>query len=129
LQFYNPMTPDELRQQIELQVVEFIKAAMESGSMKEERAQQISDIVLHTLHPGMNFEELYRAIPKLDDNCPELSPLVLPILRDYENTVNKKALEGVVELIRQGQYDAAAKLGKQAINQEIKLEWHGSSDA
>jgi hypothetical protein len=123
------MTPDELRQQIELQVVEFIKAALESGVMKDDRAQQISDIVLNTLHPGMTFQELYRAIPKLDDNCPELSPLVLPILRDYENTVNKKALENVVELIRQGQFDAAAKLGKQAVNQEIKLEWHGSSDS
>jgi len=123
------MTPDELRQQIELQVVEFLKSAMESGAIKEDRAQQISDIVLHTLHPGMNFEELYRAIPKLDDNCPELSPLVLPILRDYESTVNKKALESVVELIRQGQYDAAAKLGKQVVNQEVKLEWHGSSNS
>jgi hypothetical protein len=123
------MTPDELRQQIELQVVEFLKTAMESGAMKEERGQQISEIVLRTLSPGMNFEELYRAIPKLDDNCPELAPLVLPILRDYENTVNKHAMESIVELIRQGQYDAAAKLGKQAVSQEIKLEWHGSSDS
>jgi hypothetical protein len=122
------MTPDELRQQIELQVVEYLKTAMDSGAVKEDRAQQISNIVLQTLQPGMNFEELYRAIPKLDDNCPELAPLVLPILRDYENTINKKALESVRELIRQGQFDAAAKLGKQAINQEIKLEWHGSSD-
>jgi hypothetical protein len=41
--------------------------------------------------------------------------------------VNKKAMESVRELIKQGQYDAAAKLGKRAVSQEIKLVWQGSS--
>jgi len=121
------MTPDELRQQIELQIVEFLKQAMDEGLMKEERAQQLSEIVLNTLHPGMTFEELYRAIPKLDDNAPEFSPIILPILRDYEKNINHKAMESVRELIRQGQYDAAAKLGKSVVNQEVKLQWTGSS--
>jgi hypothetical protein len=123
------MTPDELRQQIELQIVEYLKRALEAGTIQEDRAQQISAIVLATLHPGMTFEELYRAIPKLDDTATELAPLVLPILRDYEANVNQKAMEGVRELIRQGQFDAAAKLGKQAVKQEIKLEWTGSGQA
>jgi hypothetical protein len=121
------MTPDELRQQIELRIVELIKSRLANGSITEDRAQQISQYVLDALQPGMTFEELYRVIPKLDDSFPELSPVILPILREYEINVNKKAMQAVQELIRQGQYDAAAKLGKQTINQEIKLVWQGSS--
>jgi hypothetical protein len=123
------MTPDELRQQIELRIVEMIKNALASGAITEDRAQQISQYVLDTLHPGMDFEDLYRAIPKLDDNYPELSPVILPILKDYEEHVNHKAMEAVRDLIRQGQFDAAAKLGKQAVNQEVKLVWQGSGKA
>jgi hypothetical protein len=121
------MTPDELRQQIEMKVVEMIKARLANETITEERAQQISEFVLETLRPGMSFEELYRAVPKLDDMFPELSPIILPILKEYEANVNQKAMESIRELIRQGQYDAAAKLGKQAINQESKLVWQGSS--
>jgi hypothetical protein len=120
------MTPDQIRQQIELKVVEMIKAHLADGTMTEERAQTISQYVLDTLVPGSSFEELFKAIPKLDDTFQELSPIILPILEDYEKNVNKKAMQSVSELIRQGQYDAAAKLGKMAVNQEIKLEWTGS---
>jgi hypothetical protein len=120
------MTPDELRQKIELQVVELLKKSIEKGSMTEERAQQISQKVLDTLKPGMTFEELYKAIPRLDDTASELAPILVPILKEYEENVNKKALESVRELIRQGQYDAAAKLGKNVVNQNVKLTWQGS---
>lgn len=120
------MTPDDLRQQIELKVVEMIKAKLADGTMTEERSQELSQIVLDTLKPGMSFEELYRAIPKLDDNAPELSPIILPILRDYEQNVNKKAMEGVSDLIKQGQFDAAANLADRAIKQDVKLVWQGA---
>jgi hypothetical protein len=123
------MSPDEIRQQIEFKVVEMLKDAIGKGTLTEDRAQTISQHVLSTLQPGMSLEELYRAIPKLDDSFPELSPLILPILREYEENVNKKAMKSVGELIRQGQYDAAEKLGKRAVSQEIKLEWQGSAKA
>lgn len=120
------MTPDDLRQQIELKVVEMIKAKLAEGTMTEERSQEVSQIVLDTLQPEMSFEELYRAIPKLDDNAPELSPIILPILRDYEQNVNKKAMDNVSDLIKQGQFDAAATLADRTIKQDVKLVWHGS---
>lgn len=123
------MTPDELRQKIELQVVELLKKSIEAGVITEERAQAISQHVLSTLKPGMSFEELYKAVPKLDDRMPELAPITLPILREYEENVNKKALDTVRDLIKQGQFDAAAKLGKNVVNQEVKLTWSGSAKA
>jgi hypothetical protein len=120
------MTPDDLRQQIELQVVELIKAKLADGSMTEERAQQASQVVLDTLKPGMSFEELYRAIAKLDDTVQELAPVVLPVMQQYEQNIVQPIGKNVSELIRQGQYDAATNLAKKAIAQDVKLEWTGS---
>lgn len=120
------MSPDDIRQQVELQVVELIKAKLADGSMTEERAQQASQIVLDTLKPGMSFEELYRAIAKLDDTVQELAPVVLPIMQQYEDKIVKPIGQNVSELIRQGQFDAASNLAKKAISQDVKLEWTGS---
>lgn len=120
------MTPDELRQQLELKIVELIKSKLEDGSLTEDRAQAMSQMVLDTLQPGMSFEQLYRAVPKLDDTFPELSVVVLPVVREYEQSINQQALTGVRELIKQGQYDAASKLATRAITQDVKLEWRGS---
>lgn len=119
------MTPDDLRQQIELQVVELIKAKLGDGSMSEDRAQALSRIALETIKPGMSLEELVKAVAKLDDTAPELAPVVLPLMRDYEANVVKKIQSGVSNLIRHGQYDAAATLAKKAINQDVSLVWTG----
>ncbi len=121
------MTPDDLRQQIELKVVELIKVKLADGTMTEERAQQISQMVLDLLKPGMSFEELYKIVPKFDDQFSELSPIVLPIVRDYEERIVKEAQKGVQNLIAQGQYDSAVKLADSAIKQDVKLQWVGSS--
>ncbi|MCX6791991.1 MAG: hypothetical protein NT149_03055 [Candidatus Gottesmanbacteria bacterium] len=120
------MTPDDIRQQIELQVVDLIKKKLADGSMTEERAQQASQIVLDTLKPGMDYEELYRAVGKLDDVVAELAPVVLPIMEQYERDIVKPVQKNVTELIIQGQYDAATALAKKAISQDIKMQWTGS---
>ncbi len=120
------MTPDELREQVELEIVEFLKAKLESGEMTEARSQQISEQVLKILQPGMSFEALYKAIAKLDDTMSELSTIVLPYVREYEKTITGQALDSVRELIKQGQYDAAAKLGKKAASSDVELTWEGS---
>lgn len=123
------MTPDDLRQQIELKVVELIKEKLSDGTMTEERSQQISQMVLATLKPGMSFEELYKAIPTLDDAAQELSGIIVPALRDYEVNIAQKALSNVQEHIRLGEYDAAIALSKNVINQDVSLVWQGSGKA
>lgn len=120
------MTPDDIRQHIELQVVDLIKKKLDDGSMTEERAQQASQIVLDTLTPGMSYEELYQAVGKLDDVVAELAPVVLPFMKQYERDIVKPIGENVKELILQGQYDAATNLAKQAISQDIKIQRTGS---
>ena len=122
------MTPDDIRQQIELQVVELIKARTAEENMTDERSQAISQRVLDLLQPGMSLEALYKAISKLDDNAPELSPIIIPYLRDYEINVTKKAQEEIQRMIKEGQFDAAAKLAEKAINQDVQLVWEGRSN-
>lgn len=112
------MTPNDVRQEIELKVVELLKRLVEEGTMTEERSQQLAKLVLDILRPGMNWEELLKAIPKLDDTASELSPIILPYLRQYEEMVRNKATKQVSEYIRVGQYDAAIQLSKQVITQE-----------
>lgn len=117
------MSAEELRQTIELKVVELIKTKLNDGTLTEERSQQLSQTVLDLLVPGMSLEELHRAIPKLDDNAPELAPVILPILREYEQNIVQEATPAIRNLIKQGQYGTAANLSHKVINRDVKLVW------
>ena len=75
----------------------------------------------------MNFEELYSAVARLDDTVQELAPVIVPMLKQYEQEIVRPIEKNVTELIRQGQFDAATKLAKRAIAQDVKLEWTGSA--
>ncbi len=121
------MTADELRQRIEQQIVELVQTKLADGTLSEERSQAISALALELLRPGMSLDELYKAVPKLDDSFQELAPIVLPIVRDYEDHVVSQARKGVADLIKQGQYDAAVKLGQKVVSQDVKLEWQGAA--
>lgn len=120
------MTPDDIRQQIELKVVEFLKNKVNDGTMTEERSQQVAQRVLEVLVPDMSFEALYKAIPTLDDTCPEISFIIVPYLQEYEKEVTHKAQKSVSDLIQTGQYDSAVKLAKKVITQDVDLVWQGS---
>lgn len=119
------MSPDDIRQQLELKIVELLREKVDNEEMSEERRQQIAKIVLSLIKPGMTLEELYQAIPKLDDQCQELAPIILPYLRDYEQGVAKRAQAKIQELIDNGQYDQAVNLAESVIHQKVKLVWYG----
>lgn len=119
------MSPDDIRQKIELAVVEMIKTSLTEGVLTDERAQELSQIVLDTLRPGMSFQELFTAIARLDDTAPELSPIIVPYLKQYENEIAQKAEQNVRNLIKQGQFDAASKLAESVIKQNVRVVWTG----
>lgn len=120
------MSPDDLRQQIELKVVELIKEGLTSGKMTEAKSQEISRRTLEVLQPGIGFKELFKAVSKLDDTMPELSRVVYPIVKQYEDMVKNSAIPRVREYMRVGQWDAAVKLAKDAANGEVELVWRGT---
>jgi len=120
---------DELRKEIELEVVELLKTKLESGEITEKRAQQISEQVLSRLHEGMTYEELYSAISNLDNSMTELAVIVLPFVRDHEKQVQEQGVGALRELIKQGQYDAAAKLGRIISTSDSMTQWQGEGEA
>ena len=78
------MTPDDIREQIEADIVDLIKQKVEAEEMSEERAQTLAQMILERLKPGMSLEELYKTLPHLDDHFSEISRVIVPYLRDYE---------------------------------------------
>ncbi|HLD24353.1 MAG TPA: hypothetical protein VJB96_00330 [Patescibacteria group bacterium] len=123
------MSPDEIREHIEASIVDLIKQKVEAEEMSEDRAQQLAQIVLEKLKPGMSLEDLYKALPNLDDQFSEISHIIVPYLRDYEQGVAKPAVEQVSHLIKAGRYSEAQDLADRVIKQNVKLVWTGSSTA
>lgn len=123
------MTPDEIREKIEAQIVDLIKAKVEAEEMSEEHAQLLAQSILDKLKPGMSLEELYRALPHLDDGFTEISHIIIPYLRDYEQGVTQKAAKDIEILIREGKYKDAQTLADRVIKQDVKLVWTGSAKA
>ena len=119
------MSPDDVRQEIELKVVELIKAKLTDGTMTEERSRTLSKLVLDTLVPGMSWEALYKAIFTLDDLATELSPIVVPYAKEYETNVTQKATEMVKGYMRVGKFDAAVDLATKAIKNDLNVTWEG----
>lgn len=121
------MTPEDLRQKVELKAVEMIKQKLADGTMTEERSQAIAQHVLNSLKPNMSFQELYKAIFALDDMFGELCPVTLPIIREYEETITKQAQKAVSQLIAQGKYQEAETLAKQTVTGNLNIVWQASA--
>lgn len=122
-----PFTSDEVRQQIELRVVELIKIKLMDGTLTEDRSREISQHVLETLKPGMTFMDLFKALPTLDDGFSELAPVIIPYLKDYESHIVQKAREQAEEFLHTGKYDAAVRLSKDAIEYNLNVVFTASA--
>ncbi len=121
------MSPDDIREHIEADIVDLIKAKVEAEEMTEDRAQALAQTILDKLKPGMSLEELYKVLPHLDDQFSEISHIIVPYLRDYEKGVTKPAIAQVQSLIHSGNYKEAQELADRVIKQDVKLVWTGSS--
>lgn len=106
---------EELREFIEREVLIIIKDLAKVEGMTKEKIQSIARRTLELIRPGMNLDELYRNAVKLDDNCSELAPVVVMVMREYEEKYEKKALEQVTQLIKSKQFDQAGEMVKKVL--------------
>jgi len=106
---------DDFRKLIEIEVLKTIKKLAEEGNITKEKIQAIAKNTLDLIQEGMTLEELYRNAVKLDDNFPELSPVVFTIMKEYEEKYEKKALTQVSDLIKTGHYDEAQDMVKKVL--------------
>ena len=106
---------EELQKFIEKEVLKLIKNLAEKEGTTKEKVQNIAKRTLELIHPGMKLDELYLNAVKLDDNCSELAPIVVMVMREYEQKYEKKALEQVTQLIKSKQFDQAQDIVKKVL--------------
>lgn len=112
-------TTDEFRKMIEVEVLKIIKDLAEKGQTPQERIQEIAELTLNLIKPGMNLEDLYSNAVKLDDRHSELAPVVFKVMKEYEEVYEKNALTNVRELVKSGDYDQAQDMVKKVLKFKI----------
>lgn len=110
---------EAFRKFIEVEVLKIIKNSAEKESMPQERMQYIAQLTLDLIRPGMSLEELYKNAIMLDDQCSELAPIVLKVMKEYEEKYEKQALQIVSHLVKKGQYDQAQEMVKKVLQFKI----------
>lgn len=110
---------DELREFIENEVLKIIDKMTQQEDTTKEKIQGIARKSLELIRPGMKLDELYQNAVKLDDNCSELGPIVVLIMKEYEVKYAKKALTQVSQLIKNKQYDEAQNVVKKILTYKI----------
>ncbi|NTU74131.1 hypothetical protein HGB07_08385 [Candidatus Roizmanbacteria bacterium] len=106
---------DAFRHFIENEVLSIIKDLAEKGETTQERIQALAKRTLELIRPEMKLEELYTNAVKLDDDYSELGPIVIKIMKEYEEKYSKKALDEVSRLIKTGNYQGAQDMVKKVL--------------
>lgn len=109
----------EFRRFIEKEVIKIISDLAGKPNIDEKRIRGMAQITFDLIRPGMTLEQLYQNAVKLDDQYPELAPVVFKIMKEYEEKYEKKALEIVSQLIRQGQFDQAQAMIKKVLQFKV----------
>jgi hypothetical protein len=110
-----------IREKLQADVVALITEKLKAGEMSQERAQRIAQMILEKLPSSINYEELMRVVPKLDDEFIELAEVVVPIMSDYEKKIHTTIENRVLELIRQKKFTEAMAEAKKGIQLESEL--------
>lgn len=110
---------DDFRKFIEVEVLQIIKLLAEKGETPQDKIQAIAQRTLELIKPEMNLEELYQNAVKLDDQYSELAPIVSKVMKEYEQTYEKKALSEVSSLVHSGKYDEAQNMVKKVLQFKI----------
>jgi hypothetical protein len=98
---------EQFREYIEREVLDVIKSLLDKPDIDQNRIQEIAKHTLQLLALGTAIDELYKLAIKLDENYPELRPVVIKLMNEYEQKYNKRAVEQVSNLIKQGKYEDA----------------------
>jgi len=115
----NYLQAEKLRQFIEQEVLKIINNLVEQEGMTKEKIQGIAKMTLELIRPGMKLDELYQNAVKLDDNYSELAPVVVVVMREYEEKYERKALDQVNQLIKSRQFDEAQNVVKKVLQYKI----------
>ena len=106
---------EKFRRFVETEVLKIIKQLITEGKTKQSVLQAIAKQTLILIKPGMSLNKLYMNAVKLDDDFPQLSPVVFKIMKEYEEKYEKRAIDQVSMLVKNGQYDQAQDMVKKVL--------------
>jgi len=113
--------PEDIRQNLQSEIVKIISRRVESGDMDDKRAKQIASMVLEKLPEGISYNKLMEVIPKLDDHFFELSQAVVPVMIEYERKMKEIVEHKIHQLVKEGKLDTAQQVADKAIEFEKGL--------
>lgn len=113
--------PQAFREKIQADIVSLITQKLQSGEMTQERAQKIAAVVLEKLPEDITIEELYKVLPKLDDDFRELADVVVPVMIEYEKKIHSILETRVLKLVRAKKFKEAMIEARRGIEIEKKL--------
>jgi hypothetical protein len=103
---------EDFRKMIQIEVLRVIKDLAHQRKMPKSKIRDI-------IKPGMTIDKMYVNAAKLDDKFSELAPVVLIIMKEYEEKYERKALDGVSSLIKTGHYNEAEEMVKKVLTFKI----------
>lgn len=114
------MLPEEYRKKIEYEILEIIEERLKAGDIDCERAKAISVVVLNKLHPPLTLEQIYEIVPLLDDDFPELTPVVVQVLKDQDSQIVDLVTNKIHELLKKNQITEANGFLDNVLNDSSK---------
>lgn len=112
-------TADDFRKFIEVEVLKIIRSLAEKGETPKEKVQSMAQTTIHLIQQDMTLEEMYINAVKLDDNFPELAPVVFSLMKEYEQKYERRAVSHVSQLVHEGKYDEAQEMVKKVLKFKI----------
>lgn len=106
---------EAFRKFIEIKVLEVLKDVVQKERENSETIKQLAQRCLDLIKPGMTLEELYKNAVQLDDRHPELAPVVVSIMQEYEQRYEKRALDEVSKLVKAKKFDEAQSMVKKVL--------------
>ncbi len=106
---------EAFRKFIEVEVLKIIHDLAEKGETPKEKVQSMAQTALDLIQPDMTLEEMYMNAVKLDDNFPELAPVVFSLMKEYEQKYEKRAVGHVSQLVHEGKYEEAQEMVKKVL--------------
>ncbi len=109
------MTAEEYRIKIENQILEIITTKLKDGSLDSNRAKAIAKMVLEKLKPPLTLEQINEIVPSFDDDFPELSPIVVPIIKAQDEKISNLITGQIHTLLTENKITEANNLLDQAL--------------
>ena len=113
--------PKEFKEKIEREVLKVIHNLAKQKKVSADYLSSMARYTLTLFSKTKTIEEIYKAAVKLDDKYPELAEVVFKIMKEYEEKYEKKAVNLVSSLIKQGKYKEAEDTVKKVL--EFKAEY------